>query len=486
MNIYDKYEPVIGLEIHAQLLTNTKAFSSDAAEYGASPNTLVSPVSLGHPGTLPVLNEKAVEFAIKLGLACNCTINYYNSFSRKNYFYADLPKGYQITQFNTPICANGFININGMRDEEKYEKKIGITRIHLEEDAGKSIHEQDPYYTLIDLNRAGVALLEMVSEPDIRTPDEAYQYVTEMRKLVRYLGICDGNMEEGSLRCDANVSVRLKKTEKFGQKVEVKNINSIRNVRRALEYEIKRQIEAIEKGEIIEQDTRSFDAVKGTTFTMRSKESVHDYRYFTEPDLPPLILTDDYVQEVKSQMPALPNELRNKFIIEFGLSEYDAAVLTDDKEVAFYFEEIIHHTKNFKAAANWVLGPVKSYLNEYAMGIKDFALQPVQIAELVGLIDKGKISFSSASQKLFPELTKQKKKTAFDLATEQNLIQQSDTELIKELVHQALSKYPEKVAEYKSGKQGLTGLFMGEVMKLSKGKADPKVANQLLLEELNK
>lgn len=480
MNIYDKYEPVIGLEVHAQLLTKSKAYSADAAEYGASPNSLVSVISLGHPGTLPVLNEKVVEFAVRMGLACNCQINNHNEFARKNYFYADLPKGYQITQFNTPICTKGFVRIN----LDGKEKQIGITRIHIEEDAGKSIHDQDPYYTLIDLNRAGTPLIEIVSEPDLRTTDEAYQYVTEIRKLVRYLDICDGNMEEGSLRCDANVSVRLKGTEKFGQKVEVKNMNSIRNVKRALEHEIKRQIEAIENGEIIEQDTRGFDAVKGITYSMRSKESAHDYRYFTEPDLPPVVLTDEYIRKVKSSMPALPKELFNKFVKEYGLSEYDAGVLTSEKEIALFFEKTILENKSYKSIKNWIIGPVLSYVNENAIPISK--INPKTIAGLVSIVDDDLISFSGATASIFVEAINNPDKHPKELLIEKNLIQQSDKSTIQEFVKQAVAKFPEKVTEYKSGKVGLVGLFMGEVMKLSKGKADPKITNKLLVEELNK
>ena len=482
MSIYEKYEPVIGLEVHAQLLTQSKAFSSDSAAYGAAPNHHVSVISLGHPGTLPKLNEKVVRFAVRLGLACNCTINRDNQFARKNYFYADLPKGYQITQFDTPICTTGHIKITVNGEE----KTIGITRIHLEEDAGKSIHDIDPFYTLIDLNRAGVPLLEMVSEPDIRSADEAYQYLTEVRKLVRYLDICDGNMEEGSLRCDANVSVRIKGTEKFGAKVEVKNMNSIRNVKRALEHEIKRQIEALERGETIDQDTRTFDAVEGKTYTMRSKEMAHDYRYFTEPDLPPLFISQEYIDEVKGEMPPLPDELFKKYKEQLNLSDYDAGVLTDDKGVALYFEELITKTANYKAAANWVMGPVKSYLNDQAVEIEDFPVSAERLAQLIELVEKDQVSSSVATQRIFPELVKNNDQHPEEIAKNLNLIQQSDEDSIMELVHQALQRYPQKVEEYRSGKKGLIGLFMGEMMKLSGGKVDPKIANKLLREELEK
>ncbi|MBP6272053.1 MAG: Asp-tRNA(Asn)/Glu-tRNA(Gln) amidotransferase subunit GatB, partial [Fluviicola sp.] len=357
-SIRDKYEVVIGLEVHAQLLTKTKAYSSDINEYGAQPNTNISVVTLGHPGTLPVMNKKTIEFAVKLGLACGCDIAPNQYFARKNYFYPDLPKGYQITQDTTPICTNGQIIIP---TEDGIEKRIGLTRIHMEEDAGKSIHDVDVFDTLVDLNRAGTPLLEIVSEPDIRTSQEAYNYLTEVRRLVRYLDICDGNMEEGSLRCDANISVRIVGAPEFGTKVEVKNMNSIRNVQRAIEFEIERQIIAVEKGEIIAQETRSFDALKGTTISMRSKEAANDYRYFPEPDLQPIAVDEIYIQQVKSKMPALPRDLFAKYTKEYSLSDYDAGILTDTKAIALYFEGVVAHTKNYKNAANWIMGDVKSF-----------------------------------------------------------------------------------------------------------------------------
>ncbi len=478
---FEKYEVIIGLEVHAQLQTQSKAYCSDGAEFGLAPNVQVSPVSLGHPGTLPVLNKAAVEYAIKMGLATNCTINKVNQFARKNYFYADLPKGYQITQHTTPICTDGHVTITVNGEE----KRIGITRIHLEEDAGKSIHDIDPFNSLIDLNRAGVPLIEIVSEPDLRNADDAYEYLTLIRKLVRYLDICDGNMEEGSLRCDCNISVRLKGAAKFGTKIEVKNMNSIRNVKRTIEFEIQRQIQAVESGEVLTMQTRSFNAANGTTFDMRSKEMANDYRYFPEPDLPPFILTDEAIASVKSKMPALPDELLARFINEFGLTPYDAAVLSDDKDIAHFFIALTQLNKNYKACANWVMGGVKSYLNENAIAISAFPLSTQQLSDLITLIDEGKISNTVASQKIFPALIATPEKNALAIAQALNLIQESDAGAIEELVKQALAKYPEKVAEYKSGKTGVAGLFMGEVMKLSKGKADPKIANELVMKYLN-
>lgn len=481
MSIYNKYEVVIGLEVHIQLLTQSKAYSSDKAEYGGIPNTHVSPISLGHPGTLPKANKQVVDYAIKLGLALNCNITEVNQYARKNYFYADLPKGYQITQDKTPICRGGHIMI---RDQEGNERNIRLTRIHMEEDAGKSIHDQDPFDTLIDLNRAGTALLEIVSEPEIKNADEAYNYLSEVRKLVRHLEICDGNMEEGSLRCDANVSVMLKGATSFGRRVEVKNMNSIRNVKLAIEHEIKRHIDLIEAGGIVDQDTRSFDAVKGTTFSLRSKEMANDYRYFPEPDLPPVIIHADHIAKVKATLPPLPEELYKKYRKELSLSDYDAGFLTETKGIALYFEQLISQTKNYKAAANWMMGAIKNFLNEEAMDIKDFPIESGKIAALIQLVDEGKISNSVASQTLFPGLIADKKKNPLQLAEELNLIQERDTDALHDFILQALAKYPEKVQEYKNGKTGLIGHFMGEVMKLSKGKADPKMVNEMMRKEL--
>jgi aspartyl-tRNA(Asn)/glutamyl-tRNA(Gln) amidotransferase subunit B len=475
------YEAVIGLEIHIQLLTKSKAYSSDPAAYGSAPNTNVSPLTLGHPGTLPVFNRKALEFAVKLGLACGSEIALSSHFARKNYFYADLPKGYQITQDTTPVCTGGHINI---KTSDGITKRVGLIRIHMEEDAGKSIHDQDPYDTLIDLNRAGVPLLEMVSHPDIRTGEEAYQFVTEVRKLVRYLGICDGNMEEGSMRCDANISLRPVGTEKFGNKVEVKNMNSMRNVQRAIEHEILRQNELLDNGQTIPMETRSFDAVKGTTFSLRSKELAHDYRYFPEPDLAPLVITSHFINEVKENMPALPAELYEKYTSELGLSEYDASIITDQKDTALYFEEMIKTISNYKAAANWLMGPIRSYINEKAISIEELNVPMKNISDLISLVDKGTLSFSVASQKIFPRMINQPEKNPAQIAQEMNLLQVSDEGSLRQYVAQALAKYPEKVKEYKSGKTGLIGLFMGEVMKLSNGKADPKIANQIVKEVL--
>lgn len=481
-SVYDSYEVIVGLEVHVQLLTASKAFSADSAAYGGAPNTYVSPVSLGLPGTLPVMNEKVIEFAVKLGLACHSDIRYENRFARKNYFYADLPKGYQITQHTTPICENGYIKI---KDDEGNDKLIQLERIHMEEDAGKSMHDQDPYDTLIDLNRAGVPLLEIVSRPDIRSSKEAYNYLSEIRKLVRYLEICDGNMEEGSLRCDANISVRKKGTTTFGKKVEVKNMNSIRNVQRAIDYEVKRQIDALEKGEEIIQETRNFDALTGKTFSMRSKEMAHDYRYFTEPDLPPVLVTESYIANVKNTMPPLPDELFQKYTSELGLPAYDAAVITESKYDALYFEELISHTSHFKAAANWLMVQIKSYLNEQGITIREFPLPASRIAALIELIEAGKVSNSAASQQIFPELIAQPDEDPLSIAQRLNLIQESNANTIEAIVDQVLERLADDVVRYRKGKKGLLGMFMGEVMKASGGKADPKVASSILKQKLD-
>lgn len=481
MSVYDKYQIVIGLEVHAQLSTASKMYTTDSAAFGAMPNTNISPLTLGHPGTLPYVNKEAINSAIKMGLATDCTITEYNGFARKNYFYADLPKGYQITQDTTPICTKGHIDI----EVEGEERRIGITRIHLEEDAGKSTHDLDPYNSLIDLNRAGVPLIEIVSEPDLRSPEEAYAYLTEVRKLLRYLEICDGNMEEGSMRCDANISVNLIGTDKFGERCEVKNMNSIRNVMRAIEFEAKRQIDLIESGGTVEQETRSFNAVDASTFTLRSKENAHDYRYFPEPDLPPFVVSKEKIETIQAAMPKLSKELYKEFTQDLGLSAYDATIIAEDKYFAQYFLKIVSEGAQAKAAANWMIGPVKSYLNDQAIEIGEFPLRPAQINEIVKLIEDGKLNFASASQKLYPALLEQKDTDILELAESLNIFQNSDTGEIERLVDEVLAENPDKVEAYKNGKTGLMGMFMGQVMRKSGGKADPKIATNLLSKKLS-
>lgn len=479
-SIRDKYTAVIGLEVHAQLLTKSKIYNSDSTEYGSLPNTNVGVVTLAHPGTLPRLNKRVVEFAIKMGLACHSTITRFNIFDRKNYFYPDLPKGYQITQDRTPICVGGYVTI----DTKDGARNIELHRIHIEEDAGKSMHLAQETDTLVDFNRAGVPLIEIVSQPDIKTSDEAYAYLTEIRKLVRYLDICDGNMEEGSLRCDANISVMLNGAKEFGKKVEVKNMNSIRNVQRAIDHEIERQIEEVEKGNSIPSETRTFDASNGLTYSMRTKEELNDYRYFPDPDLSPLLVSEQWLADIKSTMPSLPRELYDKYVQEFKLPPYDAHVLTDSKDVALYFEGVCKLTKNYKAASNWVMGPVKSYLNELTLSADEFPIPPKVLVELMNLVEDNKTSFSIASQRVFPELLKNPNKTALEVAQQLNVIQDINQDSIIPIIDEVLKEFPLKVEEYKNGKKGIVGMFMGEVMKRSKGKADPKVTNELITKKL--
>jgi aspartyl-tRNA(Asn)/glutamyl-tRNA(Gln) amidotransferase subunit B len=488
----DAYEIVVGLEVHAQLLTRTKLFCGDSAGFGGEPNTHISPVTLGYPGSLPRLNRQAVEYAIRMGLACDCEIERTNYFARKNYFYPDLPKGYQISQHTTPVCKGGRVSIRtaaGPRD-------IRLNRIHLEEDAGKSLHDIDPENTFVDLNRAGVPLIEIVTEPVIQSAEEAYAYLTELRKMLRYLEICDGNMEEGSMRCDANISARLKGVTTLGTKVEVKNLNSIRHVRRAIEYEGERLIGLLRKGEVVEQQTRSYDAATGTTFTLRTKEEANDYRYFADPDLPPFIVTDEFREEVRASLPELPEQLIERFQRDLRLPEYDARVICDDKDAATWFQELIAHiaktgpaakighTPNYKAAANWLLGPVKSSLNERGMSWKDFPITPATLARLMQGVDEDKLSFSIAAERIFPLLMEKPDRDPLEIAAALNLIQTSDTAEIEAWIDQALAGMPDKVLEYKKGKKGLIGLFVGEVKKISNGKADPRLTNQLLMEKL--
>ena len=477
---YDAYEIVVGLEVHAQLSTQTKLFCGDSAGFGGEPNTHVSPITLGHPGSLPKLNRKAIEFAIKMGLACHCEIERNNYFARKNYFYPDLPKGYQTSQHTTPICKGGRVAIRTATGE----KNVQLNRIHLEEDAGKSLHDVDPANTAVDYNRAGVPLIEIVTEPDLCSADEAYAYLTELRKMLRYLEVCDGNMEEGSMRCDANVSIRLKGVKTLGTKVEVKNLNSIRNVKRAIEYETKRMIELAVQGIAIQQETRSFDATDGTTFALRSKEEANDYRYFADPDLPPFQVTDAFLEKIRASLPPMPEELVTKYTKDLQLPEYDARVICDDKDTSDYFERLIRETTNYKGAANWLLGPVKSALNEQSLDLKDFQVTPAALARLIKLVEEGQLSFSIASSRIFPALIKEPARDPLEIAIALNLVQSSDTSEIAVWVEQALAKMPDKVTEYRKGKKGLIGLFVGEVKKISKGKADPKLTNQLLLEKL--
>ena len=476
----DKYEAVIGLEIHAQLATDSKLFCGDAASFGAEPNTHISPITMGHPGTLPKTNLKAVEYAIKLGIACGSRIENNNYFARKNYFYPDLPKGYQITQHTTPICVGGAITIKG----ETGDKIVQLNRIHLEEDAGKSIHDISDYDTYIDLNRAGTPLVEMVTEPCIHSAQEAFLFVSEIRRLVRWIGVCDGNMEEGSLRCDANISIRLKGETKLGTRVEVKNLNSIRNIKKAIEYEIDRLIRITEAGETILQQTRSFDANNDTTFSIRDKEDANDYRYFPDPDLAPFQLTSQYIKNIERAMPILPAVLKSTWKNKFALSEYDVEQLCENKEEADFYTAWVLQTTQYKAAANWILGPIREYINETGTSYTALNEYIPYLVELLDLVSNNQLSFSVASGKVFKGIL-QEKIAPIEYAKNNNLLQSNSSDEIEKWVDQVLLMHPDKIIEYKKGKKGLIGLFTGEVKKISQGKADPKITIQLLEQKLN-
>lgn len=471
------YEIVVGLEVHIQLLTQTKLFCADTTSFGLPPNSQVSPVSLAHPGTLPVLNKQAVEQAIKLGLALNCQIATVSHFDRKHYFYPDLPKAYQTTQLTEPILVGGFVRTE-LND-------VPIHHIHLEEDAGKSIHDADPLYSCIDLNRAGMPLLELVTDPAIRSSDEAFAFLTELRKLVRWLGVCDGNMEEGSLRCDANISVRLKGETKLGTKVEVKNLNSIRNVKRAIDAEAQRQIQLLQNGGTIVQETRGYNADNNTTLPQREKEEANDYRYFPCPDLPPFTTTPEQIDNIRKAMPALPQQLQQQWMTTHQLSVQDAQVLSEEKSLADYFEALLAIGTPAKPAANWLIGPIKSWLNEQQTGIDAFPLSPAALQALIALVQEGKVNFSMAATKLLPALIAAPASDAAALAQQLGIVQADDSDATEVWVNEALAAMPDKVKEYQKGKKGLIGLFVGEVKKRSKGKANPQLVTKLLEEKLN-
>jgi aspartyl-tRNA(Asn)/glutamyl-tRNA(Gln) amidotransferase subunit B len=475
----EKYEAVIGLEIHAQLATQSKLFCGDAASFGAEPNTHISPITMGHPGTLPKTNLKAVEYAIKLGIACGSRIENNNYFARKNYFYPDLPKGYQITQHTTPICVGGAITIKG----EAGDKIVQLNRIHLEEDAGKSIHDVSELESYIDLNRAGTPLVEMVTEPCIHSAQDAFLFVSEVRRLVRWIGVCDGNMEEGSLRCDANISIRLKGETKLGTRVEVKNLNSIRNIKKAIEFEIERLIQITETGGILLQQTRSFDANNDTTFSIRDKEDTNDYRYFPDPDLAPFQLTAQYVKDIEAALPVLPAVLKNTWKSDYALSDYDVAQLCENKEEADFYTAWTKQTNQYKSAANWILGPIREYLNETNSNYNALLPYIPYLVELLDLVASNQLNFSVASGKVFKAVMQQMQSPT-EYAKINNLLQSNSSDEIEVWVDQVLLMHPEKIIEYKKGKKGLIGLFTGEVKKLSQGKADPRITMQLLEEKL--
>ncbi|GGI26048.1 Asp-tRNA(Asn)/Glu-tRNA(Gln) amidotransferase subunit GatB [Pedobacter mendelii] len=477
----NNYELVSGLEIHVQLNTNTKIFSADSASFGALPNQNISTVSLALPGALPKLNKEVVAKAIRIGLALNCTINQINHFDRKNYFYADLPKGYQITQDNQPICVNGFI---GVELADGSTKKIGINRIHLEEDAGKSIHDQDDNYSLVDLNRAGVPLIEIVTEPDIRSAEEASVLLSEIRKLVRHLNVSDGNMEEGSLRCDANISIRPYGSTEFGTRCEVKNLNSMRNVRRAMDFEFGRQVEVISNGEKIIQSTLNFDADRGTTSPMRTKEEANDYRYFSDPDLQPIFISDNWLAEIKSAMPALPNEISKQMVSEFGISKADSALFAENIGLMNYFNQALPIVNIKKTLINWLIGPIRAVLIEKGITISDYKVKPEQLAAAINLVDDKKLTQQIAIQQLLPAIEEKENTDVNASAESLNLLILENSDELIDFINEVLNKYPQQVEAYKKGKKGVLGLFVGDVMKLAKGKADAKKLNELIIEKL--
>jgi len=493
---YETYEPVIGLEVHVQLQTDAKIFSPDATAFGADPNSQVDPVSLGHPGTLPVLNEKVVAYALRLGLATHCSIADRSVFARKHYFYPDLPKGYQISQYDTPICYDGFVEIYPEEEEdanpaEAASKRVGLTRIHMEEDAGKSIHDADQ--TRLDFNRCGVPLLEMVTEPDLRSPREAYLFLNRLRQLVRYLGISDGNMEEGSLRCDANVSVRPRGREQFGTRTELKNMNSMRHVEQALDYEIARQAAALEKGQSVTQQTLLWDPDAGTTRPMRSKEEAHDYRYMPDPDLVEVVVDDEQIEAVRADLPELPRERRRRFIEEVGLPPYDARVLTEERPVADYFEaaldQLFKRTKGgdtdaqAKLVSNLVMSEVLRVLNERSIAVDDLPVEPERLAQLAFLRVQDKVS-SNGAQEIFEAMMEQREASAGKIADERDLIQVSDRGAIVPVVEEVLDDNPEQVETYLDGKDGLLGFFIGQVRRTFDGSPDPEVIQDVLREKL--
>ncbi len=471
----DKYEVVIGLEVHAQLKTKSKIFAPDKNEFGQEPNSLTSPVTLGMPGVLPVLNKEAVNMGILTGLALNCEIPSRCKFDRKQYFYPDLPKGYQISQYDEPICVNGYLDING--------KRIGITRAHLEEDAGKLVHAgadglAGSSYSLVDLNRAGTPLLEIVSEPDMRSSEEARHYMEELRDIVRYIGVCDGNLEEGSMRCDANISIMPKGSKEFGTRAEIKNVNSFSALQRAIEYEIERQIEIVEEGGQVVQETRLWDDNSRETRSMRGKEDAHDYRYFPEPDLMPLEISREWVQRIKDSMPELPAAKRARYQ-SLGLSEYDANVIVEQMGLALFFDKVLELGANPKTAVNFIMGEIAAYLKEAKVEITETKLTPENLAELIALIEKGTISNNIGKQILVEDMiTKGEKASA--IVERKGLSQISDEGAIKELVQKVVDAHPNEVEAYKNGKTNLLGFFVGQVMKETKGRANPKTVNELL------
>ena len=473
------FEPVIGLEVHAQLLTRTKIFCGCSTRFGEEPNSNTCPVCLGMPGTLPVLNKKVVEFAMKMSLATHCRINSINTWARKNYFYPDLPKGYQITQYSHPIAEGGYVDI----EIDGSKSRIGITRIHMEEDAGKSIHDESGPSSYVDLNRAGVPLIEIVSEPDMRNTDEAVHYLRRLHEILVYLEICNGNMEEGSFRCDANISLRPKGQQKFGTRSELKNMNSFRNVQHALEYEIRRQRAILEGGGIVVQETRLWDVSQGATHSMRGKEEAHDYRYFPEPDLVPVVISDEWIEEVRRVLPELPMEKRERFVEQYGIPTYDAGVLTASLATADYYEETARLCGKPKLASNWIMGNLLAYLNEEKLEVTESPITPQTLADLINMIDEGTISGKIAKD-VFEDMCKSGKGPK-EIVDKRGLLQISDASKLEKIVEAVLEANPGQLEQYKSGKVQLFGFFVGQTMKATNGKANPGIVNELLKKRLS-
>ncbi len=474
-----EYEPVMGLEVHAQLLTKTKIFCGCSTKFGAAPNSNTCPICLGMPGVLPVMNKKVVEYTIKMAVATHCRINRENNFARKNYFYPDLPKGYQISQYAYPLAEGGYVDveINGGK------KRIGITRIHMEEDAGKLIHDENHPSSYVDLNRAGVPLIEIVSEPDMRSPEEGVGYLRRLHEILVYLEICDGNMEEGSFRCDANISLRPKGEEEFGIRTELKNMNSFRNVQRALEYEIKRQQYVLESGGEVMQETRLWDDSQGVTHPMRSKEEAHDYRYFPDPDLVPLVISEEWIEEVRKTIPELPLRKRGRFVKEYDIPPYDAGVLTASRDLADFYEEAVKHSGKPKIASNWIMGDILGHLKDDKKDIKDSPVTPEALAKMINLIEDGTISGKIAKE-VFEEMWKTGKQPK-EIIEEKGLVQITDTGALETAIGEILKANPAQLEQYKQGKEKVFGYFVGQVMKVTKGKANPKLVNEILRKKLS-
>lgn len=474
-----EYEVIIGLEVHAELSTNSKIYCNCTTEFGADPNTHCCPICTGMPGTLPVLNEKVVEYAVKAGLATNCEIARFSKQDRKNYFYPDLPKAFQTSQYDLPLCEHGHLDINVSTGK----KRIGITRIHIEEDAGKLIHDAYTGDTLVDMNRCAVPLIEIVSEPDIRSAEEAVAYMQTLKSILEYLEVCDCKMQEGSLRCDVNLSVRPVGQKEFGTRTETKNLNSFKSIQRSIEFETKRQIEELEKGGTIYQETRRFDDAKGIGYAMRTKEDAHDYRYFPEPDLAPIILSDEYIDKIYQTLPEMPHIKKTKYIEEYQLPEYDAEQLTNSKYTAAFFEKAAALCNNPKAVSNWIMTDFTKLLNEAEIEIQDAKITEENLAALIQLIDKGTIS-SAIAKKVFIQMF-ETGEDANTIVEKKGLVQISDENAIQEIVKKVVENNPQSVADYKAGKDKAIGFLVGQVMKESRGKANPGIVNKLLQQELN-